>query len=477
MRRPATHFLLRHAVLATLLVPLAAGAWQASLETLQLLLAWEIGAPGGLRARDGTSNNGGDGDGAPEPLTLRLADDLWRVPAIATLTGTITDTAPHGLHSNVFRPFVALALIRSDNLLGLVDAAAALRKTGSISRGDTERRRTAGVAFDKEISRQHVSGILRLSRNTFDRLSMLDHTEKEAALNWNWRAGDVVSGAVGLYRAKKLAPFDDFHLAERNLVALRRETADVDWQLPAHWHLSGGVVRNMLRYDLVSQQGADRNVLETSGGLANISSAGNSIGLRALHTEGTFLTQTVAAGAGGTTDAKSYRQNEVRSELDWHVSTKTRLRANAGWIDRQSGSDAAGAVGFTGFAGRGTASWEATAKTAVSATLWRELVPADDRRASTYAVTRGGALGATWRLSDKTALELRTAMEHYLSIPLSQGLAALREVRSDGAISLQYMPTPFLTITPVLAYRRVTSDTPLTGYRRTSVSLTAQYQH
>lgn len=338
-------------------------------------------------------------------------------------------------------PYVGLGLVYDSNVLRLRDdAQAGAMGLGGMS--DTIRRGTVGLALDKHISRQRITANLSAAKVKYNRFATLDHTDKNAALNWNWHAGDRVEGNVGATYSQGLTPFIDFHELAPNIRTQTSGFVDGAWMFHPSWRARAGLTHKKLWYDLASQQPANNTQNQSELGLDYLARSGSTIGLQARHIVADFPNPQI--DDSGQQILNGYTQNELKGKVDWLLTGKTRLHFLGGWVSRKQ--DQIAARNFSGMNSRISADWSPTGKIDVSVTAWREIGAVDDL-STVYSLNRGASLASAWKYSEKIRL---IGQFNYVKRDFSQstvagtvggGSGAQNDVLRNTGLTVAYTPT------------------------------------
>jgi exopolysaccharide biosynthesis operon protein EpsL len=340
---------------------------------------------------------------------------------------------------DVVTPYVGFGIDYDSNVLRLQDTATA-NAMGLGGLSDTVRHGEFGLAIDKTISRQRVTANLSATKVNYDRFAALDHIDKNASVNWNWKAGEHVEGNAGVNYSQGLTPFVDFHLLEPNIRTQASEYVDGSWLLDPSWRVRGGVTHTKLWYDLASQQPGNNTQNQTEVGLDYLARSGSTIGLQARHIRADFPIPEVD---NGVTVLNGYDQNELKAKIDWLITGKTRLHFLGGYVTRKQ--DQFAQRNFSGMNARFAADWSPTGQVDVSAAVWREIGAVDDL-STVYSLNRGASLAANWKYSAKINL---IAQANYVKRDFSQssangtlgGSTAQNDALRNTGLTMIYYPT------------------------------------
>jgi exopolysaccharide biosynthesis operon protein EpsL len=392
---------------------------------------------------------------------------------LLNVCGTRLASAQTDSHHAV-RPFVRYSAVYDDNVLGLPSQVAARDVIGLDSKSDVSHTLEVGVFVDKKFGRQSFTGNLKASKTKYNTYKFLDFDARDVSGNLNWFLGKHVEGNIGLSYARGLTPFTDFHQPLKNIRTQKREYLDGAWHFHPSWRARSGVSKSHLDYELLTQKFLNRVENRSELGLDYVARSGSTIGLLATHTGGSYPNQTQLGSAAPT---GSYQQNEVKANIDWRVSGKTRLQLLAGHVSRTN--EDVQLRDFNGFNARLTGEWLATGKLGLTGALWRETGIAEDLSA-VYSVNKGASLAPRWQLSDKVLVEMQIKYEKR---DFSQSLAATSTVSGvqqdalrSASIILLYKPLRGLTVQTSVFHTDKSSDLLSDTYRRNGLSINLQHE-
>lgn len=376
--------------------------------------------------------------------------------------------------NHAVRPFVRFSALYDDNVLGLPSQVAVQDVIGLDSKSDVSQTLEVGVLLDKKYGRQYFTGNLKANKTKYDTYKFLDFDGRDVSGNWNWFLGNHLEGNLGLSYVRGLTPFTDFHQPVKNIRTQKREYLDASWRFHPSWRARSGLSKNYLDYELFSQQFLNRVETRSELGLDYVARSVSSIGLLAAHTRGSYPVQLQLSSAMPT---GSYQQDEIKANIDWRLSGKTRLQLLAGKVSRTN--EDVRLRDFSGFNARLTGEWLATGKLEVNGALWRETGIAEDLSA-VYSINKGASLTPRWKVSEKALVEMQVKYEKR---DFSQSLATASSVlgvRQDAlrsaSLSLIYKPLRGLTVQASVFNVAKFSDLPTDTYRRNGLSISLQHE-
>lgn len=293
-------------------------------------------------------------------------------------------------------PVAMYSLAYDDNVLGLPSSQT---NAGATARSDITRTLQVGLQIQKTIGRQYLSADLRGSDVKYDRLTRLDYQGRDLKAEWVWQAGQHLRGAASAKYMRSLMSFDDYHILERRIQSVRAEHVDVRWQLHPRWELVAAGTGEKISYDTDLLRDRSRSERFGDLGLDYVTPAGNTAGLVARRTVGTYPS---SPNLTVFPFADDFEQSDVRLRVDWNATGKVKLRMDGGFVSRQHKT--LNAMDFRGTNARLDLDWDATVKSALYASLWRELGVIDDLVA--YSINKGASVRYSWSITTKVRSEM-----------------------------------------------------------------------
>jgi hypothetical protein len=222
-----------------------------------------------------------------------------------------------------------------------------------------------------------------------------------------------------------------------------------------------------LRYELESQQPAERTLNTADIGLDYLARSGNKIGIVFRHSEGEYQYAPINA----------YSQNELKAKIDWQVTGKTFVQFLGGVARREYTLNPQRDSSLP--SARLTAYWQATAKTAVSLGIWREL-GATDNLSANYASNRGVSLASTWDATSKIRVDALLSAEKrdYNGVSIIQGLAPLDRADdySRALLGITYKYSPHWNIRASIYRSQLDSNITSATYRTDGAQISTRYE-
>ncbi|MDB5774654.1 MAG: biosynthesis protein [Herbaspirillum sp.] len=395
-------------------------------------------------------------------------------PAMA-LTGILFCSTVWAAPGDVVIPYVQYSMSYDDNLLRVQDAATAQALTGSSQMSDMSRQEVAGVRINKTLSRQNITADVNMNRTNFDHFTQFDYQGKAAKANWNWALGEHFDGNLGTAYNQMLTPFQDFRVFEKNIRTDRSNYASGYWHIDPDWSLHAQYTRYNLGFQLLSQQPNTLRMDTSEAGVDYIVRSTSSVGMVFRHIRGSYPFQQPAIINSVVLD-NNFKQNEVKANIQWQMSGKTRLQFLGGWVQRtksDSGAD------FSGPNARLIANLSPTGKTLVTANLYSEIGGVDDPDAN-FALTKGASLTATWLATGKIRAD--TSMEYqrrdYNGATIVPGITPSnrRDQYRRVSLNLTYAPITPLSLVLTVYHEGLTSNITEFGYASNGVALMTRYE-
>ncbi len=381
-----------------------------------------------------------------------------------------------GIHStvvamegDVIRPYVNATYSYDDNLRRFNNTQQALATTGSSKTSDTMLMTGVGIILDKQISQQNLYFDINVNRSKFDRYSELDNDGKELTGRWDWKVGKRLDGKIELHHKEALVPFSDFQGLALNQRKQDRRLVEGRWWLHPRWRIRGALVNAETRYSSVSQQLADLD--ETSQELAfdYLSPSKSVVGVMYRHARGDKPQQMFF----GVPISNDYDQNELKLNVDWTVTGKTKLQFLGGLVERKH--DDLPQRDFRGFNARGNIAWQATGKSDLRLSVWREN-NAQSFVTTSYTLNRGTSLTASYVATGKIVLQGSARYEKRDF----EGDSALGLFRTDTdknfTMTVIYQALNDLKITASLTRSDRDSSVQQAGFKSNGISLTGMYE-
>lgn len=376
--------------------------------------------------------------------------------------------------------FAAQRFVRDSNVYRLASSTDPEPITGRSARGDRVSTTAAGARLDTEQSRQRVRVAAAASLHRYDRFSELDHTGRELAAQWLWRAGNPFEGEIAADERVSLTPFQDFRPTGRVTAAGRTTyrsaggTANF-WFLP-DWSIGGGGGWLETRYSAPELASARWHGRYGEAIARYRPPTGSAITARYRRTDGRFPDR-VAPADGSTQVSRAFIQDELLAETTWQASGVSRVEIGLGLTERRVGNfvgpaAAPRAADFRGPTGRIAYDWELSGATGLNIALARTAQPIQSNDAD-YAVTTSIALVPTWQATP--ALRVQPRFER-LHRDLRGGVSNGRSDRLDSVgLRIIYTPLPRLELVAGALRERRHADVTALEFQATQYWIEGRY--
>lgn len=334
---------------------------------------------------------------------------------------------------DTFRPFVSYTRHYDSNLFRLAESEYALVPQRSDQYGVLG----AGLNVDWQPGRQRIAASASKNQVRFARNSQLDYDGSDYQLKWSWQLGNRWSGQAGATESVTQSSFSDLAgLRINNQITRDSRFASADWQLHPRWHVGLGVAAVSSTNSTVQRAPLDYEDQSVSATLGYATPKGSKLRGEIRRAEGEYPNR-----LSGVSVDRAYTQTEYNLLGDWNVSGKLVTHAKAGYVKREN--DTLAQRDFSGVAGRLSADYFPTGKTALNWAIYREIANSDDLNA-TYQVNTGTSLGAAWRATGKITLRADVTFENR-SFQGDTGLVVTGLQQRDedtlgGSLSMRYAP-------------------------------------
>ncbi|ABE50296.1 conserved hypothetical protein [Methylobacillus flagellatus KT] len=378
------------------------------------------------------------------------------------------------LEGDVLKPYASLTYSYDDNLRRFASKQLAQMSTGSSDTSDTMLVKSAGIVLDHTISRQKMYVDFRLNKSTFNKNSELDNDGRDVIARWDWELGNRLEGKVEFFHKKALVPFSEFQPLQGTMLSLNTRTQDrrlleARWMLHPRWRVRGAFIYSEMEYGAEAQRAANLKEDIQEIGFDYLSPTKSIIGVLYRNTKGSKPQQAFQ----GSFISNDYDQNELKLNVDWAVTGKSRLQFLGGLVDRQH--EQLSQRDFRGVNARGNFNWMTSGKTNLNAAVWREN-NAQSFVTTSYTLNRGTSLTANLQATGKIAVQgvLKYEKRDF------EGDQIFGQFRSDKdksfMLSLMYNPVTSFRITTSFIHSDRESTSDMFEFRSNSVSVTGQYE-
>lgn len=364
---------------------------------------------------------------------------------------------------DTFRPFVSLGYFNDSNLFRLSDD-----ESPGFTRDDRYSVLSAGLDVDWKPGRQQVVANATKTLVRYDRNTPFDFDGSDYKATWNWRLGNRLSGNLGASESRSQSNFDSVGQVN-NEVTRKRYFGRAEWEFHPRWRIGGGADFTDNINSETSEISNDYERQAQDLVLTYLTPKGSKLRAQVRRIDAEFPNPEVVSyvcsfsnfcppfpftSTPSEVADNSYKQTEYNLLGDWRVSGKLTLRGQAGWVDRQYENVLRGDLAgppqlverpdFSGFSGRMTADWYATAKTLLSVSAYRELGGAGDINA-TSVLKSGGSLNGVWLIREKWRLNAGMTYENR-DFRGDPDVTQRNDDTLGESLSLSYMPIRAVSI-------------------------------
>lgn len=408
---------------------------------------------------------------------MRLSQSInpKKAALVAWLGIELTGVASYAyaLEGDVIRPYASATYLYDDNLRRFSSKEQALQNTGSEKRADSMLMSEVGIILDKKVSQQAFFLDLGVNRSKYDRNSALDNDGREMTGRWNWHIGNLWQGNIQAYHKKALVPFADFRSAGGlglNVRTEDRRSADAIWKFHPRWQTRIAFVNYEVEYSAETQKVANLNENSQELELDYIAPSTSKIGVVYRHARGDRPVDQILFGIPINND---YNQHELKLNVDWTLSGKSKFQFLGGLVDRKH--DEIPARDFRKFNARANLNWLPTGKTSVNLATWREN-NAQGFVTTSYTLNRGASLSASLYATNKVALQ--GSMRYEKRDFVGDDVFGQQRSDTDKTFSLGLVYKPVLSFVLNAAVVRNTRESTSEAFEfdSNSLSLTGQYE-
>lgn len=392
-------------------------------------------------------------------------------PCAVFLMGIVAALPVAAKEGDTFRPFVSYARYYDSNLFrmdeegftSVVENGTPVLVTRD-SASDQYGVLSAGLEVDWKPGRQNIQAHASRNRVRFSRYTSLDYDGSDYQLKWNWQLGNHWSGQIGATETVKQSSFTDWYAAQvvNNQVTRETRFANGDWQFHPRWSMGLGAAMVKSTNSTPQQAPLDYEEASLSATLGYRTPKGSKLRGQLRRLDGENPNRPVTSSVD-----RFYTQTEYNLLGDWSVSGKLLAHGKIGYVQREN--DTFSQRDFSGLAGRLSADYFATGKTALNWALYREIANSNDLNA-TYRLSTGTSLGAAWQATSKITVRATTSFENRNFEGETGGAGIQRdEDILSSALSLSYAPVRMVTVDLGLQAGRRDSNVPVGDYTFHSV--------
>jgi exopolysaccharide biosynthesis operon protein EpsL len=340
--------------------------------------------------------------------------------------------------------------------------------------GKSDRYATAylGLRFDKSYSQQRLTLDIVDRAIRYDKFSSLDHDELDYRGEWQWRVGPRIAGALRADRTESLASFEDTRTQPGNVSITTNYGLTLDGQLSAGWHLLAGVSES------------ERKNSETFLAMPDSRQTGGDVGLRYVAQSQNSITYMWRTRSGANTAQavnfvnftdSDFKVQENELSASWtaggqHLLTG-RLTHTAYRYENIPQRN------FSGNAGELADTWALTGALTVRFSGQRSVVSWTPDTGASYRVDDTIAIAPAWRISDKTALQLRVyrTTSEFLGPVVPVAGQAQRDTQRGVRFAATWSPLDRLNLAASLQYEKRSSAVATSNFDATVAGLDASW--
>ena len=384
---------------------------------------------------------------------------------------------------DTLQPFVTYSITRDSNLFRL--------PSNLNPQADTYQIYSAGALLDWKQGRQEVTGQLSANKVRYSRFTFLNTQGHNVQLQWNWQSGRQWSGELSYGNQVSQVPFTNINAQVTNTdVSNKNAGFKAHFLVAPFWRLNAGISQSQASYNAVQLQGSNQKLDKVEGGMDYLARDNSKVGLTYAYTRGT-VPDTNACAPLACMVSNNFRQQDLRTDVYWNFSGKTKLYGYVGLTNRTYDNSPVGLLSqfginsltrnFTGITGFLYASWQITGETSLSGNIYRYLGPVQGVSTyGTYVIYQGAKLGPVWQPTPKTSLSAQGFVERQDYRGNAYGTAFTistqpRYTVTGLSLSLNWQPFISTTIGAVVQTGSRNSNLPNLGFRYNSVNLNVQF--
>jgi exopolysaccharide biosynthesis operon protein EpsL len=340
--------------------------------------------------------------------------------------------------SDSFKPFVEDAVTYDSNLYRLPpDAAVATLVSPNASREDEINSASAGLDGVWLYGAQEVDLDMRVDDNEFAHNHNLDNVSTSDKVLWKWSVGSQLTGNADVDFNRGLATYGETLYLGKDFVDTADYFGNARYQFGPHWAVFGGVRESDTTHSAPAAKYNDDHVETGDAGIEYAVGMDDSVGVEYLFINSGFPQDFLY---DGTEFDRNFKEDRQLFLIQYTISSKTVLNANAGFVQRHY--DTEGFANFSGVIGRGSLQWNLTDKTQLLFAAWRDL---ESYLSSTsdFFVANGASVSPSWQATEKISLSLYASYQdmRYISSSVSAETSGPRHDKlSTEQASLSYTP-------------------------------------
>ncbi len=384
---------------------------------------------------------------------------------LAGIFSPVTDAV--ALWNDKLEVFVAEKITHDDNVFRRSSAVDAASVTGSSSKGDYYATTDLGLRFDVPVSRQRFLGDWTWNDNRYDEFTVLNYLGYRGRALWEWRAGNDLSGELGIAQSRSLASLanvqNGVQSSTPNPVERRNSFFNAAYMLTPRWKLKGELTKSSQSNTAPEFQANDVDINGTGLTVSYVTPSANEVGVNVRFSDATYPHEQLVAG---TLVDNAYRQRNVALVGVWTISGRSHLSAQLGRVNRSYEQIPQRDFENTTF--HAAYEWKATGKLTLTAEMQRDISATQEGNTG-FIFLQGVALRPAYNVTEKITLAgvFEYSKWDYLGDP---GLVlGTLEPRTDkvhaAGLSLSYQPV-----------RRVSLEATMRRETRSSTAAFGDYQ-
>ena len=388
------------------------------------------------------------------PLMVGLASPAW-----AQSGDTLTLNA-------------ALTQQTDNNLFRLSDATLANLPAGIPTAAESISVSSVGLNLNKAYSLQRLELTVNFVNTQFKNFGFLDSVSSNYDAAWRWSITPRFKGNLSAQRNETLNSFADFqNISQRNQRTNKNTRFDAAYDVGAEWQLLAGVARSSQTNEQAVLDQGDFTTEAADSGIRFSYASGSSLTYSLTRTNGTYLNRVLSPA---NLQDIAFNQNDQTLRLRWAISEKTVANISVAHINRTHPNFAS--RNYKGLTASANFNWNVSAKTALTASLARELSSYQTFNAN-FAQKDRFSLGPTWQISPKAVIRLRhdIAQTSYRGTLSGTSPDSRADTTHDSSVSFDWQPHQRLTLSASL--QKATRDSNITGldYSSTLATVSAQF--
>lgn len=329
------------------------------------------------------------------PLTAAETLALLTVLGMIAAPSHANDSEGTEDNGDAFTPYVRGLYGYDSNLFRLQNDQEASAVLGTTNTAESYYTLAAGMDATLRISRQVILAHAEYNQTWFDKYSRLDYDGRDAYLKWNWLVGSVVKGDVGIAETLTQASYANVKQPVSNLIRTRKSFFHTAIGLDDPWLVKFGAERiDTDNYaSLLEEQDATVDIV--NAGIQFRSNKGSTVELISQRSDGQYPNRQVV---GLEPIDNDYLQWDNGVAVVWVPTGNTKVSGKLNYTRRSY--EEVPQRDFSGLTGLLSMDWTVTEKTALRASVHREIGAIENDTAS-YTLNEGIAFGAEWKPTAK----------------------------------------------------------------------------